>query len=183
MFFNFVAFFAVFALLSIYNFVIYLNVVALRQDNTVLLHKLISLKNDFKDQREEQRTTTTIATMTTITNPSCLPVRCEQETPYRIAFLIPYIESQTDKLLDAMSNWREFLPFDDASDNVRRACDLVFYYHRSKALHEQKFAASRQSILDALRGATNDSRNNFLFENVHFMYADLSDEDDRYPEG
>jgi predicted Zn-dependent protease len=113
---------------------------------------------------------------------SCVQ-QCRQETPHRIAFVMPYIESQTDKVLEAIAKWQEYLPFDAVNGHIREHCDLLFYYHKSKELHMSQYAHSRQAIFDAVRTATNDSRHNFLFENVEFMYADLSDADDRYPEG
>ena len=197
MFWNFVAVLLLFGTFSFYTYVLFQSISDLRHDNSLLLQKFQTLTTLFEDQQQSLdvklaalATTTPSALRQSLSPaltspPSAAPtiVRCEQETPHRIAFVMPYIESQTDKLLDAMSNWREYLPFDAANDNVRRACHLVFYYHKSKALHETNFAASKRLILDSLRNATNDASNNFVFDNVHFMYADLSDEDDRYPEG
>eukprot|EP01108_Squamamoeba_japonica_P004838 TRINITY_DN3814_c0_g1_i1.p1 TRINITY_DN3814_c0_g1~~TRINITY_DN3814_c0_g1_i1.p1 ORF type:complete len:311 (-),score=61.37 TRINITY_DN3814_c0_g1_i1:38-970(-) len=109
------------------------------------------------------------------------PTTAPIEAPHRIAFIMPYIESQTDKVIDLLQQWTDFAPFDERVDGaVRDNCDLLFYYHRSEQVHREQHSASISAILDAL---PSDSAAQFDRSRVRFIYANLTDREDIYPNG
>lgn len=110
------------------------------------------------------------------------PVQAAIETPHRLAFIMPYIESQTDKVIDLLQQWTDRAPFDERADGaVRAQCDLIFYYHRSEQVHREQHADSISAILDAL--PSDNASSQFDRSRVRFIYADLTDREDIYPNG
>ena len=106
---------------------------------------------------------------------------CAPPLPHRMAILVPYIESQTDKLLDLVAQWRRTPPFESGGSVApeRAQIDLILYYHRSEAIH-RSFNGSIETILDAL---PQRNASHFDSERVRFLYANLTDAEDEYPQG
>jgi hypothetical protein len=104
-----------------------------------------------------------------------------QETPHRVAVVMPFVERQTDKVVECIGRWTDRPPFSDdvRLSNVRDQIDLVFYYHRAPDLQPQ---SSRDAILAAL-DALPDNGRFFHRHRVFFWYANLTAEEDVYPMG
>ena len=104
-----------------------------------------------------------------------------RNSEHRIAFIVPFIESQTERLTQLLTRWSEFHPFDGKTDRaVRDKCDLIFYYHRSEEEHRKQHMTSISAIFDAL---PSDAGSQFNRSHVRFLYANLTDAEDKYPIG
>jgi hypothetical protein len=104
-----------------------------------------------------------------------------QETPHRIAVVMPFVERQTARVVECIARWHDRPPFSDDARlaNIRAQVDLVFYYHRLPALQP---AESRRQIEAALDAMPSNGRF-FQRDRAFFWYANLTAEEDVYPVG
>jgi hypothetical protein len=110
----------------------------------------------------------------------CRVHTCRQETPHRIAVLIPFVERQLAMLEHCVRRWLDRPPFSAEHSHVRDSIDVILYYHRTPA-HMPEETRNR---IDALFNATMPSTPRFFRrDRVSFMWANLTDEEDAYPAG
>jgi hypothetical protein len=91
-----------------------------------------------------------------------------------LVIIMPFIKSQVPRIKESLRRWSlpKYAPLDlDQPDYDNASTDLVFYFNKGP---DEEMAGQIRAIVDEF-----DLRR--IFRDMYFYYANLSDDDDRYP--